>query len=334
VTVDWYPKNQAQQSKGIHRTDDTGMKQQGELKAKHLAFMDLDAVWFKLQHFKNERAWHNLNLPRERLVSLLSNPELKKYIDRYYKYRKQEWEADFLEYYQLGGDEKNFENEYQLRIEASQEVILQKLDELKQALTSGQFTGMAFGNLQASWFGQHLYQPLLYCKSNLVEVSPVSLNDGERDFVLDLRPVYEAKRPFFAQRKLYLLRNMSRGHGLGFFEVGNFYPDFILWLLDGDRQYVTFVDPKGLRNLEGPDNPKIRFYRTIKELEACLGDPTVILNFFIIAPTPFQQVRWWTEDLSKDQFTKCQVLFQKDDRQTYIEHLLTTVNAREQVGME
>ena len=98
--------------------------------------------------------------------------------------------------------------------------------------------------------------------------------------------------------------------------------DFLLWLLTADKQYVTFVDPKGIRNLEGPDDPKIRFYRTIKELEDRLGDPNVILNSFIISNTPFQKVRWWTEDLSKDEFTKAHVLFQKEDRKTYIQHLL------------
>ena len=67
--------------------------------------------------------------------------------------------------------------------------------------------------------------------------------------------------------ELYLLRNMSRGRGIGFFEAGNFYPDFIVWMLAGKKEYVSFVDPKGIRNLEGPNDPKIRFYRTIKEIE-------------------------------------------------------------------
>ena len=53
---------------------------------------------------------------------------------------------------------------------------------------------------------------------------------------------------------------MSRGKGIGFFEAGNFYPDFILWLLIGEHQYVTFIDPKGIVHLEGGDDPKIRFY--------------------------------------------------------------------------
>ena len=81
-------------------------------------------------------------------------------------------------------------------------------------------------------------------------------------------------------------------------------------------------------------NPKIRFYRTIKELEAHLGDPNVILNSFIISNTPFQQVRWWTEDLSKDEFTKAHVLFQKEDRTTYIKRLLKTAGSDQQVTVE
>ena len=75
VIVNWYPKIQAQQSKGLRRTEDAGNKQEGKLKEKHLAFMDMNAIWFELQHFKNERSWHNLNLPRESLQSLLLNKD-------------------------------------------------------------------------------------------------------------------------------------------------------------------------------------------------------------------------------------------------------------------
>ena len=57
----------------------------------------------------------------------------------------------------------------------------------------------------------------------------------------------------------------------GFFEAGNFHPDFILWLIEGDKQNVIFVDPKGIRNLV-PSDLKIQFYETIKEIEHRLGD--------------------------------------------------------------
>ena len=129
---------------------------------------------------------------------------------------------------------------------------------------------------------------------------------------------------FFKNREMYLLRNMSRGRGIGFFEAGNFYPDFILWLLMDNRQYVSFVDPKGLRNLEGLDDPKIRFCRTIKELENRLADANVILNSFIISNTPSQGVSWWKSGTKSD-LEKRHVLFQDEDKATYIEKMLKMV---------
>jgi hypothetical protein len=363
VVVNWYPKIQAQQSKGVTRTADSPVKHEGRLEERHIAFMDIDAIWFALQHFKNERSWYNLNLSRDCIVPLLMDsrwyrlfipPEeleftrfdrvrrweeiavalLKKYSDRYYKHTKQEWESEFYEYHQLQADDPNIVSEYHLLLDESQEAIVEKIGELKEKIQGGLLADWSFGNLSAIAFGQHLYQPLLHFKSDFVDVSPVSLNEGEKEFVIDLRTFYDANTPFFEDRELYLLRNMSRGRGIGFFEAGNFYPDFLLWLLTADKQYVTFVDPKGIRNLEGPDDPKIRFYRTIKELEARLGDPNIILNSFIISNTPFQQVRWWTEDLSKDEFTRAHVLFQKEDRNTYIKRLLTTAASDLQVTVE
>jgi hypothetical protein len=152
------------------------------------------------------------------------------------------------------------------------------------------------------------------------------LNEGERDFVLDLKHFYEKDHAFFEGKELYLLRNLSRGRGIGFFEAGNFYPDFILWLLVGGKQYVSFVDPKGIRNLDGADDPKISFYKTIKTLEQRLADPDVILNSFIIASTRHQQVDHWRDGsgqpMSKAAFESRHVLFQSEDKTTYIGTML------------
>ena len=90
--------------------------------------------------------------------------------------------------------------------------------------------------------------------------------------------------------KLYLLRNLSRGRGVGFFEADSFHPDFILWLLAEGQQRVVFVDPKGIRNL-GPNDPKIQFFETIKEIEERLGDPDVSLQSFIVSNTPSTTMR-------------------------------------------
>ena len=50
------------------RTDDIAVMEAAHFKDKHLAFMDIDAIYFELQRFKNERAWYNLNLPRESIL--------------------------------------------------------------------------------------------------------------------------------------------------------------------------------------------------------------------------------------------------------------------------
>ncbi|MCU0507880.1 MAG: restriction endonuclease subunit R, partial [Anaerolineae bacterium] len=156
---------------------------------------------------------------------------------------------------------------------------------------------------------------------------PLPRPRDERDFVLDLRAYYEHHAPFFAARELYLLRNMSRGRGIGFFEAGNFYPDFILWLVSDGAQRIAFVDPKGIRNLEGLNDPKIRFHQTIKELEARLADPTVRLSSFIIAVTPHQQGGFWGAGFTKAELEANNVLFQHDDNSTYIETMLNKLVA-------
>jgi hypothetical protein len=250
---------------------------------------------------------------------------LKKYLDRYYTFRKQEFEGGHLEYRELSEDDPNFIQEYRLLIEQSREDIVKKLEEIKRLIDAGKLRNVEFQSLHAIAFAGHLYQPLIYVGNDLIEVRPVVLeNEGERDFVLDLQKFCESSegRGFLNGKELYLLRNLSRGRGIGFFEAGNFYPDFILWLLDGGRQYVSFIDPKGLRNLEGPDDPKIRFHLTIKDLQRRLGDPAVILNSFIISSTPAQQVSWWDGGMTRAELEKRNDLFQREDRGSYIEKLL------------
>ncbi len=350
VVLDWYPKLQALASRsGLHMSN-IAEKETCYFDEEHMAFMDIDAIYFELQQFKIERAWHNLNLPRESISKLLVRNDwyrlfipqdqmefrsfeqvirwqeiavslLKKYIDRYYKFRKQEYEGHQLEYREIAEDDPNFINEYRLLIKQSREDILQKLNELKDLITSGNLRDFEFHALRSIAFNRHLYEPLLYAKNDLIEIKPTVLeNEGERDFVLDLKAFVSSYRDMLEGKEMYLLRNMSRGRGIGFFEASNFYPDFILWLLSGTRQYINFIDPKGLRNLEGPDDPKIRFHETIKELEYQLGDTDVTLNSFIISSTRHRDVAWW---VNKEEFERRNVLFQSDDRFNYIQKLLT-----------
>ena len=84
---------------------------------------------------------------------------------------------------------------------------------------------------------------------------------------------------------------------MGFFEAGNFYPDYVLWIDTDEVQYITFIDPKGLMRVK-PDDPKVSFYAKIKELEIQLqsscADKKIVLNSFIMSGTPSLDLKiWW-----------------------------------------
>jgi Type III restriction enzyme, res subunit len=360
VILNWYPKIQAMKSGGLVGGDADAAPNQAHLGPRHVAFLDVDDLYFELERFKAERGWYNLNITRQGVEGLLADqswyqllipPEelafdsfervrlwqeialalLKKYVERYYTFRKREWELPHLEYRDLEADDPNFlgvaeasnDSYYRILLDRSQEEIATKLEELKATIVKGELKAWEFQGLKTILFGRHLYQPLLYLDSKIVEISPAPLNKGERLFVEDLKAFHDGHPAFFQDKELYLLRNLSKGRGVGFFEAGNFHPDFIVWLLVGGQQHVIFVDPKGIRNL-GPTDPKIQFHETIKEIEQRLGDPAIRLQSFIVSNTPSHTMRmlWHME---KADMQKRHILFQEEDKDTYVRSMLEAV---------
>ena len=357
VLLNWYPKIQAIKSGGLVGGDADAAPNETHLTSRHVAFFDLDRLYFDLERFKTERGWYNLNISRQGIEALLGDQSwyrlqipteelvwdsyekvrrweeiavalLKKYIERYYTFRKREWELPHLEYRDLEGDDPNFlgvkespdEDYYRILLDKSRGDIVAKLEELKAIIQKRDLKPWEFEGLKAIWFGKHLYEPLLYLDTNIVEITPVPLNKGERMFVEDLKVFHDGHADFFKTRELYLLRNLSKGRGVGFFEADNFHPDFILWLLAGGQQRVIFVDPKGILNL-GPSDQKIQFYKTIKEIEQRLADPAVRLESFIVSNTSFAKMRkrWGME---KQEMQNRHVLFQEEDKDSYVGTML------------
>lgn len=362
VVLNWYPKIQAMKSGGLTGGNAAAPSNETHLAARHVAFLDLDKLVFELERYKTERGWYNLNLTREAVRELLADQSwyrllipaeelafssfekvrlweeialslLKKYTERYYTFRRREWELPHLEYRNLEENDPNFpgvkesssDAYYRILVDKSQEEIVHKLEELKAAIDRGEMKPWEFQGLKAIWFGRHLYQPLLYVDRSVVEISPAPLNKGERVFVEDLKSFYEANTLFFKDKDLYLLRNLSKGRGVGFFEAGNFHPDFILWLTVADKQHVIFVDPKGIRNL-GPTDPKIQFHETIKEIEQRLHNPGVSLESYIVSNTSSATMRTqW--NMEKSEMRARHVLFQEEDQDSYVRSMLESVTA-------
>jgi len=154
-------------------------------------------------------------------------------------------------------------------------------------------------------------------------ILPVALNESEYQFAGDLKGWCDNNKASLETDgvELFLLRNMSRGKGVGFFEAGNFHPDFILWMLTGGKQYVTFIEPHGLLH-EGPASEKILFHECIKDVEKRLNDSSVILNSFILSWTRHSQLNW---GISREDVEKQHVLFMTEDRDHYIDKLFATL---------
>jgi hypothetical protein len=114
---------------------------------------------------------------------------------------------------------------------------------------------------------------------------------SELNFVRDLQAFYASTKgkELIGKRSIYLMRNAdSQSKGLGFALAGNFYPDFLLWLVDDEsgKQWLSFVDPKGIRQLSLSD-PKLQLYKEVKVLQEKLGDKNLILNAFIASYSAF-----------------------------------------------
>ena len=348
VVADWYPRIQAMQSRG---TGLATQKDKVSLREHHLSLLDYDALFFELEQFKRDRSWYNFNITKDGIYRLLKDstwytlylPEarlnptgfdgvmllqrvaaelLKRYCDHYYNYRKREYIEPRLELRELTPDDDNLPQDefYQLIVDGDEEQVIQGIQQIKKDLETRKDELLKVGDLSACNFGKHLFQPLFHVRrGGKITILPVALNESEFQFVTDLKDWCDTNKTLLAKdgMELFLLRNMSRGKGVGFFEAGNFHPDFILWMLVGGKQYVTFIEPHGLLH-EGPASEKVLFHKRIKDVEKRLNDPDVILNSFILSWTRYPRLKW---DSSQQELEDKHVLFMTDDRDHYVDKL-------------
>ncbi len=312
------------------------------LQDTHLSFINIDNLFFALQQFKNEKNWSNLNISKENIQMILQSNDwykllipkdninvysfknlanfetimitlLKKYMKSFYEYKKSEWESQFLEYRELDEtrDRANLIDNYTITVEDKETELIGILKQLEKDLKDKKLPTFDRTDLKVFNFNKHLYNPLIYTNKGMTSLSikPIELNDGEKDFVEDLGVYIKRTTDEYKDVEIYLLRNQSKT-GLGFFTEGNFYPDFIMWIIKDAKQYISFIDPKGIRNSNPRNDPKMNLSITIKDIEAELGDTNTVLNSFILSNTSLSTLNELHTNLTHQFFENKNVLFQ------------------------
>lgn len=257
---------------------------------------------------------------------------LRTYITAFYSSRKQQWERSTMQYEALTEQDDNLIRIIEARVRRSAQNFMEKLlDRLEHLDTDDEevlFIGDdelydgETGQPPRVYFEKHLYLPLVTQENDVAKYSPPGLNLGERTFVEHLRSFLRTPNggEFMNSREMYVLRNQSRGQGVGFQmeEGGRFFPDFILWLLDGDRQHMIFVDPKGLDVGMGDvdADAKVAFCRNIttyqRELNERSGRDDIRLHAFIFAKTNFQKLREKQQIDTREEFADRHIYFLED----------------------
>ena len=353
VSLNWYPRIKSIESE--NKTHVNINWNESSFDNEHLAFLNYDEIFFELVLYKKEKGWHNLQLDKTRIKQIINDSSwyklflakdlfeitnferikmyqniiimlMKKYLERLYNLQKQKYESAYLEYYKITSEDKNFFNNYEITIDQNEIIWINNINAIKNKIIDGTFKDYySFKKLKFVDFTQHQYTPLVCFDNNhIIKIMPVPLNKGEQDFVEDLKVFYNTNQKFFSNKKIYLLRNQSKGKGIGFFEAGNFYPDFILWLVINKKQYVCFIDPKGLYYIDGFHDPKIQFYKTVKNIQLRLNDPEIVLESFIISHTNILGIPW-SNNHNKEEFNDHHILFQNDDKNTYIKQLFDLI---------
>ncbi len=371
VVADWYPRLESQQTRRSNGSSGIALPNEATLAEKHLAFVNWDEVYFELEAFKRQKALYNIlftpdilkDLAKESWWYVLLIPEnqmefqsfaktrlwqeivtslLKGYLEKFYYHHKRNHDAPYMEVQTLKESDPNFVTEYRAKVKRSEVTLIRELERIRDELTAKKKAVLDFAQIDIFGFDKHLYHPLISLRrpdrgvEPVIKISPVHLNDGEKAFVMDMKRFCESSdaREFLKEHELYLLRNQSKGKGIGFFEDAGFYPDFLLWIISDDgHQRVTFLDPKGLGRISDQfRNPKIRFHETLQTLHKTqLKDDKLTLNSFIISNTHQHELRWSKPDGSDSAATladyhKHHILFQKDDPDHYIKTLVEMIS--------
>ena len=338
------------------QTDEARAALERKIPEASLKRVDWEKIHLQLLEYKQEKRFHNLVFDTEVLKQILK-PEkelygltvmhkseiepttladlkrlealvltlLRKYIAKFYGNVRKRWSEHRVRLGRLDENDANFTDwtVYVPRAKATElEPLIHKLIEAEEIYGPG----LKLADLPNVYNDRHLYQPLLTVGA--VKTSPPALEESEQRFVADLRHYIRLHREeHLAEKEIFLLRNQSRGKGIGFYHNEGFYPDFILWITEGMKQRIVFIEPHGMvHEAINARNDKVNLFKRLRDLSYNrFRGEHVQLDAFIISRTPFVVLRK-REDMDKAAFAEQHhILFPDLDRRnpTYLAPIFT-----------
>ena len=293
------------------------------------------------EHVFTPRNWHD----REDLQAIVQTV-LRRCADKCWQSERQSWEGERMDYRKVDDSDPNLllnvdpaaagtgavrqESHYIMSVPRPEAGLRDQIVEL--IAQQGKLYEQELGALARIHFDRHLYQPLLIKSSNpAVTISPPPLNESETRFVCNLRTFWKDRASVLhADSELFLLRNHGRGRGVGFsLEGTGFYPDFILWMISGNRQRVVFVEPHGMLHAKAyEEDEKARLHERLPKLADGIARRSglhgkVSLDSFIVSATDYHDLRpkYGEGSWTREDFATRHILF-PDESGGYIERLL------------
>ena len=327
ITLDLYSRLQSMASGNMvsepkYNTDSV------KLRASHTSFFNTARIYDRLLRRKQQNNWNNLIIRYETVAHLLQNNDwyalfmprerlnlnnfqnlreleqividlITEYADQFWREQRRHWESENIEVVTLDEGDRNNVKTYELSVEETKKQLIKDVRELAKNIREGYFHDLKLGVIMA---GIHAYQPLLYAGSDReITVKPDVLNVNEKKVVEKLKELVEHSEACLENKELYLIRNLSRGRGVSFFDDFAYYPDFIVWLKDDDCQHVMFVDPKGLGRYGIKEQKKIELHQKIYDIEKQVRntDPGLRLNAYVLSVTPAHEIDGGTRSVSE-----------------------------------
>ena len=342
VTLDRYKHLQVLESIKTQTGSEAPDEQSCILEKRHLDLINKRAVYHQVLERKRRFSWHNMSISQKKVNALLENQEwytlqippekmdlshygrvrewedlavdlISEYANRYWRKERNTWEHEHMEAVALDDKNLNYVAQYELSVDEKEKELIKEIEQFVEEVKKVDYQKQLNNpqkDVQISLLSPdfHAYIPLLHVNSQeLVQISPISLNKGEKNFVEYLQNIVKDMNVDYLQDKeIYLMRNMSRGRGISFFDDHAFYPDFILWVKASHKQDILFIDPKGLVRYDSNVASKVRLHERIKDTEKKIQEttPELYLHSYIWSSTSAEDIGddnkktnedWWDQ---------------------------------------